>query len=212
MATGATRASRAAAGALCALLSFAALAGPEEDYRAANTAFRSGDVVGAMSLLKRNAAQGHLPSMVLLGYMLEQSSLDGEAVQMYRKAADAGSVDGEVALAAMLAAGKGIRRDEAQALLLYEKAAERGNANAVNFLAQAYISRTMGLAPDKRDNARAVAALKRAAEGGYEPAAAELARAYTAGDFGLVPDPAEAARWQSKVTTPAGSRTAKGSR
>ena len=212
MATGATKASSVVAGAVLVLMSLVAQAGPDEDYRAANAAFRSGDMAGAMSLLKRNAAQGHVPSMVLLGYILEQSSLDSDAVQMYRKAADAGSVDGEMALAAMLAAGKGTTRDEVQALRLYEKAAERGNANAVNFLAQAYISKTMGLAPDKRNNGRALSALKRAADGGYEPAAAELARAYATGDFGLAPDPAEAARWQSKVTTQGGSRTTKGQR
>jgi hypothetical protein len=203
MATGATRASRAAAGALCALLSFAALAGPDEDYRAALNAFRGGDMSGAMTTLRRTSAEGHVPSMVLLGYILEQGSLDSDAVQMYRKAAAAGSAEGEVALAAMLAAGKGVPRDPAQAVRLYESAAGRGNAAAINVLAQAYIGGTLGLTKENRDNAQALAALKRAAQQGYAPAAAELSRAYTAGDYGLAPDPVEAARWQPQAASPA---------
>jgi TPR repeat protein len=203
MATGATRASRVVAGALLALLSLAALAGPDEDFRAAQSAFRSGDMTGAMTTLRRTSAAGHVPSMLLLGYILEQSSFDGDAAQMYRKAADAGSADGEAALAAMLAAGKGVKQDIPQAVRLYESAAGRGNPTAINVLAQAYIGGTLGLAKDKRDNAQAVAALERAAKQGYEPAVVELRRAYTVGDYGLAPDPAQAARWVPKTAAPA---------
>jgi hypothetical protein len=203
MATGATRASRVVAGALLALMSFATLAGPEEDYRAALTAFRGGDMTGAMTTLRRTSGQGHVPSMVLLGYVLEQGSLDAEAAQMYRKAADAGSADGEVALATMLAAGKGIKQDVPQAVRLYESAAGRGNAAAINVLAQAYISGTLGFTREKRNNAQAVAALERAARQGFEPAVAELNRAYTEGDYGLASDPVQAARWVPKPTAQA---------
>lgn len=205
MATGATRASRVLAGALLALLSFAALAGPEEDYRAALAAFRGGDMTGAMTTLRRTSGAGHVPSMVLLGYILEQGSLDAEAAQMYRKAADAGSADGQVALATMLAAGKGVKQDVPQAVRLYESAAGRGNATAINVLAQAYISGTLGFAKDKRNDAQAVAALERAAGQGFEPAVAELHRAYTEGDYGLAPDPIQAARWTPKRAEPAKS-------
>lgn len=202
MATGATRASRVVAGALLALLSFAALAGPEEDYRSALAAFRGGDMTGAMTTLRRTSAQGHVPSMVLLGFILEQGSLDAEAAQVYRKAVDAGSADGEVALATMLAAGKGIKQDVPQAVRLYESAAGRGNAAAINVLAQAYISGTLGFTKDTRNNAQAIAALERAARQGFEPAVVELNRAYTEGDYGLAPDPAQAARWVPKPTAP----------
>lgn len=203
MATGATRASRAVAGALLALASLVAQAGPDEDYQSAHAAFRGGDMSGAMKTLRRTSAEGHVPSMLLLGYIFEQGSLDTDAVQMYRKAAATGSAEGEVALAAMLAAGKGVPSDPAQAVRLYESAARRGNAVAVNVLAQAYISRTLGLTRDKRDNAQALAALERAAQQGYAPAAAELGRAYRDGDYGLAPDPVAAARWQPQTAAPA---------
>ena len=211
MATGATKASRFVAGALLALLSFAALAGPEEDYRSALTAFRGGDMTGAMTTLRRTSGQGHVPSMVLLGYILEQGSLDTEAAQTYRKAAEAGSAEGEVALATMLAAGKGVKQDMPQAIRLYERAAGRGNIAAINLLAQAYISGTLGFTKDRRNNAQAIAALERAAREGYEPAVAELNRAYTEGDYGLAADPVQAARW---VPMPAESAkpAAKGNR
>jgi hypothetical protein len=209
MATGATRASRILAGAL-ALVSFAALAGPEEDYRSALTTYRRGDMTGAMTTLRRTAAEGHVPSMVLLGYILEQGSLDTEAAQMYRRAADAGSADGEAALATMLAAGKGGKQDIPQAVRLYESAAARGNGAAINVLAQAYIGGTLGFTKDRRNNAQAVVALERAAKQGYEPAVAELRRAYTEGDYGLAPDPAQAARWAPKPVEPA-KAAAKGS-
>ena len=205
MATGATKASRVVAGALLALLSFAALAGPEEDYRSALSAFRGGDMTGAITTLRRTSGQGHVPSMVLLGYILEQGSLETDAAQMYRKAAEAGSAEGEVALAGMLAAGKGVRQDIPQAARLYESAAGRGNGAAINVLAQAYIGGTLGFTKDKRSNAQAIAALERAARQGYEPAVAELNRAYTEGDYGLAPDPVQAARWVPKPTAPAKS-------
>lgn len=202
----------ALAGALLALFSLCALAGPDEDYRAAMTAYRGGDMTGAMTTLRRTSGQGHVPSMLLLGYILEQASLDSEAVQMYRKAADTGSAEGEVGLAGMLAAGKGTPRDLPQAVRLYESAAAKGNATAANALAQAYITGTLGLGADQRDNARALAALRRAAEQGFAPAAAELARAYTAGDYGVAPDPAEAARWQPKAGSASKAGPAKGAR
>jgi TPR repeat protein len=203
MATGATRASRVVAAAFLALLTLVVQAGPDEDYQAAHSAFRGGDMSGAMKILRKTSADGHVPSMLLLGYIYEQGSFDGDAVQMYRKAAATGSADGEVALAAMLAAGKGVPSDPAQAVRLYESAARRGNAVAVNVLAQAYISGTLGLTRGKRDNAQALAALERAAQKGYAPAAAELGRAYRDGDYGLAPDPVAAARWQPQTAAPA---------
>lgn len=210
MATGATKASRVVAGAFLALLTLVAQAGPDEDYRAAHGAFRGGDMSGAMKTLRRTSAEGHVPSMLLLGYIFEQGSLDSDAVQMYRKAAATGSADGEVALAAMLAAGKGVPSDPAQAVRLYESAARQGNAVAVNVLAQAYISRTLGLTVEKRNNTQALAALERAAQQGYAPAAAELGRAYRVGDYGLAPDPVAAARWQPQSAAPAKTAPAGG--
>ena len=178
-----------------------AAAGPEDDFREGQVAFRRGDVNTAVKSLRRAGDAGHAPSLVLLGYIYEQGSLDADAVAVYRKAAALGSGDGEVALAGMVAAGKGTAANPKEAVRLYEGAAQRGNATAINVLAQAYISGTLGLTPGQRDDAKAVEALRRAAEGGYGPAAAALARAYETGDYGLAPDAAAAARWAPKAAT-----------
>jgi TPR repeat protein len=176
-----------------------AAAGPEDDFREGQVAFRRGDVNTAVKTLRRAGDAGHAPSLVLLGYIYEQGSLDADAVAAYRKAAALGSGDGEVALAGMVAAGKGTAANPKEAIRLYENAAQQGNATAINVLAQAYISAALGLTPGQRDDAKAVAALRRAAEGGYAPAAAALARAYEKGDYGLAPDAAAAARWAPKA-------------
>lgn len=176
-----------------------AMAGPEDDFRDGSVAFQRGDVNTAVKALRRAGDAGHAPSLVLLGYIYEQGSLDADAVAVYRKAAALGYGDGEVALAGMVAAGKGTKADPKEAIRLYESAAQRGNATAINVLAQAYISGTMGLTPGQRNDAKAVEALRRAAEGGYTPAAAALARAYETGDYGLAPDAAAAARWAPKT-------------
>lgn len=58
----ATGSCKALAGALLAFFSLCALAGPEEDYRAAMTAYRGGDMTGAMTTLRRTAQQGFTPA------------------------------------------------------------------------------------------------------------------------------------------------------
>ena len=52
------------------------------------------------------------------------------AAAWYRKAADLGSVDGELRLAAVYRDGKGVERDMVQAAAWYRKAAEQGNVGA----------------------------------------------------------------------------------
>ena len=194
------------AGLVCAPAS--AAASPDDDYREASAAYRRGDMNTAIKTLQRGSDTGHIPSMLLLAYLFEQASLDSQAVAVYRKATAAGSTDGAVGLAGMVAAGKGTARDTTEALRLYESAAAQGNPTATNALAQAYISGTLGLTAAARDNTKAIAAIRRAAEGGYAPASDALARAYTRGDFGVTTDAAEAARWQTrKGTEPKASTT-----
>lgn len=187
------------------VVSGGAIAAPSDDFRAAEAAYRSGDMNGAVKILRGGSDAGHIPSMLLLAYIYEQASLDGQAVAMYRKAVAAGSADGEVGLAGMLAAGKGEPRDTGAALRLYESAAARGNPAAITALAQAYVSGTLGLTAGVRDDAKAVAAIRRAAEQGYAPAVEALARAYNEGNYGLTPDAAEAARWRDRRVAGAGA-------
>jgi len=92
------------AGLVCAPAS--AAASPDDDYREASAAYRRGDMNTAIKTLQRGSDTGHIPSMLLLAYLFEQASLDSQAVAVYRKATAAGSTDGAVGLAGMVAAGK----------------------------------------------------------------------------------------------------------
>jgi uncharacterized protein len=58
-----------------------------------------------------------------------------EAMSAYRKAADKGSTSAMVELGVLLAARSGVRKDEAQARKLFERAAEAGNPRGVTNLA-----------------------------------------------------------------------------
>ena len=121
-----------------------AWAAPEDDYRLGADAYRAGDVVRAMALLKTSADAGHAPSQSLLAYILDQAEFNEEAFAYYRKAAAQGNADGEYGLGSMYAVGEGVKRDPAEARKWITRAAERGHAAAINSLAQAYIEGELG--------------------------------------------------------------------
>jgi TPR repeat protein len=58
-----------------------------------------------------------------------------EAMSAYRKAADKGSTSAMVELGVLFATGSGVPKDEAQARMLFERAAEAGNPRGVTNLA-----------------------------------------------------------------------------
>ena len=89
------------------------------------------------------ADQGHVPSIVAMGdlYYWGARGVERDHVRAYeyfRRAADAGDIDGQVALAGMLLKGEGTEQDTATAVALYEAAAEKGNIKALNGLGYAY--------------------------------------------------------------------------
>lgn len=91
-----------------------------------------------------------------------------EAVSAYRKAADRGSTSAMVELGVMYGTGSGVRKDEAQARKLLQRAAEAGNPRGVTNLAALSDS---GRAPPDRIDARAMltkAAEKNSAEAQYQ--------------------------------------------
>jgi len=104
-----------------------AWAAPEDDFRAGSQAYRTGDVVQAMALLKRSADAGHAPSQSLLAYILDKAEFDEDAVAYYRKAAAQGDAEGEFGLGSMYAAGEGVKRDRAEARKWITRAAEKGH-------------------------------------------------------------------------------------
>lgn len=165
-----------------------AWATPEDDYRAGSAAYRGGDVVQAMALLKKSADAGHAQSQSLLAYILNQAEFNDEAVAYYRKAAAQGDPDGEFGLGSLYAAGEGVKRDPAEARRWIERAAEKGHAAAINSLAQAYIGGELGITEMQRNGAEALRWVRRAADSGYLPAMTRLASAYRTGAYGLAVD------------------------
>lgn len=165
-----------------------AWADPEDDFRGGSQAYRMGDVVQAMVLLKRSADAGHARSQSLLAYILDKAEFNEEAVAYYRKAAAQGNADGEFGLGSMYAAGEGVPRDYPEARKLITRAAEKGHAGATNLLAQAYLGGELGIDERQRRGAEALRWITRASEGGFLPAMERLAQAYRTGGYGLAID------------------------
>lgn len=123
-------------------------AGPPEDVKQAELAMRAGDVVTAMSLLRRSADQNYAPAQAALADLLHAAEFDQEALVLYRKAAEQGEGAGEFGLGRMYADGAGVPRDPAMALEWYRKAEKKNNAAALDALARAYRAGDLGLPRD----------------------------------------------------------------
>ena len=127
-----------------------AVAGPEEDYQEGFAAYRErGDIVGAMPPLRRAADAGHVEAQLLLGFILDWSEENEEAVRYYRMAADSGEPRGQMELARMYLSGEGVERDEATALSWIEQARDQGHAPALTQLGYAHLNGTLGFARDR---------------------------------------------------------------
>lgn len=174
-------------------------AAPEDDFRAGSQAFREGDVVQAMAVLKKSADAGHAPSQSLLAYILDKAEFNDEAIAYYRKAAAQGDAEGEFGLGSMYAAGEGVKRDPAEARKWIARAAEKGHAAAINALAEAYIKGGLGVDEKQRSGAEALVWVRRAADSGYVPAMEQLAVAYRTAAYGLAVDSTQAAALDAKV-------------
>ncbi len=172
--------------ALALLHSAASWAGNEDEYREGLSLYMRGDVVGAMNKLRPGAQAGHAPSQVLLAQLLEAAGLLPEAAGHYRRAAEAGNAEGQYALGAMLAEGRGLDRDEATARQWIERAVAAGHAGAINYLAQSYMRGGLGLAPPRSAEAPGLVTIRQAAAGGHLPAIDYLAQGYRSGAFGEV--------------------------
>jgi hypothetical protein len=97
---------------------------------------------------------------------------DAEAVNLYRKAADAGHTVAMVDLGHLYRDGRGVRLDEAEAVRLYRQAAEAGDALGMADLGRMYeAGRGVG-----RDVAEAVRWYRKAAEAGNDYAIEALRR------------------------------------
>lgn len=174
-------------------------AAPEEDHQAGEQAYRRGDLVSAMSSLRRAADAGHAPAQVMLAGILDQAEFDAEALGYYRKAADQGSADGQYGVGTMYLAGEGVKRDPAQGYLWLARAADNGHARAILALSAAHVRAARGDITEGPDHARAAEWLRKAADLNDLEALGVLARAYREGGFGLQPDAGLAGQYEARA-------------
>lgn len=175
----------------------AASGAPEDDFRAGERAYRAGDVVGAMTVLRRAADAGHAGAQALFGQLLDVAEYNVEAAQYYRRAADQGNADGQFGLGALHAQGEGVDRDPIAARNWFARAAAQGHAQAIHALAQAAISGELGFKAGTPD-AEGLAWVRRSSELGYLPAMEFVAKGYRSGSFGAV-DIAQAERLEQRI-------------
>lgn len=148
-------------------------AGPDEDYQEGLTAYRErGDIVGAMPPLRRAAEAGHVEAQLLLGYILDWSEENAEAVRIYRLAAEAGDPRGQMELARMYLSGEGVARDPTAARGWIEMARDQGHLPATVQIAYAHMNGAMGY---PRDYARARTLFQAASAAGSDQAKSGLA-------------------------------------
>ena len=174
--------------ALGLLLAASAWAGPTEDFASGRSAYETGDVRTAISLLRKSADQGHAPSQALLGQILDQSEQNEEAVKYFRLAAEQGNPDGLFGLGTMYASGDGVARDLGAARGWMVKAADAGHVQAVQAVAMAYMNGGLAVSPPERTSAVALQWIEKAAALDSLAAIDRLAVAYRKGDYALPVD------------------------
>jgi len=197
---------------LLALVLTGAGAAPADDHRAGWVAYQRGDVVAAMAALRPAAAAGHAASQALLAFILEHADFIDEAVALYRSAAVQDEPEAHAGLANLYLVGRGVAKDEKQALAHFSKAADLGHALSIQVVADAYLGGQMGVGQAPADDARAVVALRRAAEIGHLAAIEGLARAHRSGRFGLPLDASQAAAWDARAAEVRRQRVARPAR
>lgn len=168
----------------------------DEDYALGYQKYTEGDIVGAMTPLRKGALAGHVRSMVLLAQILDISEFNDEAIELFRKAAEQGDAEGMFGLGVMIAAGEGVKtKDPVEGMRWIRKAAELGVPRAINVVAQAYLRAELGIGEAERNTPEALRWSQLAAKNDYLPAIDALIEAYSRGGglLGIAtPDPAMA--------------------
>jgi TPR repeat protein len=173
----------------------------ESDYKKGYQSFHDNDVVGAMAPLRAAALAGHVKAMVLLAYILDYSEEDADAAKLYLKAAEAGDTEGMLGYGVMLASGEGLKKDVPAGRAWIVKAAELGNAQAVNVLAMAYVNGEYGISESESNSPEAKRWLELSARDDYLPAIDALVVAYRdGGTLGVDKDPAKMAEYQAMAS------------
>jgi tetratricopeptide (TPR) repeat protein len=137
-----------------------ALAAPADDTALGETSLRNGDLITAMAYFRKAAEAGHGPAQARMGDMMDASELNAEAVQWYQKAADQGDPAGEHGLGRMHVEGKGVPKDLAKALAHFQRAAQKNFPPALETLAAAHRTGTLGLPKNLPEAERLMAQAK----------------------------------------------------
>lgn len=142
-------------GLLLGFFAFApmAMASAEQDTENAEKEFGRGDLIKAEQLWRKAAKQGYAPAQTRLGYFLDKSEQDQEAVEWYKKAAEQGNAEAEFHLGTMYGAGEGVKKDLNQARIWIERAAQKDFLAAVSAMAEAYKHGELGLTVDLEKSA-----------------------------------------------------------
>jgi TonB family protein len=130
-------------------------------------------------------------------WTLKDDAKDPAAQAVYaetRAAAEAGDGDAQLKLGMMLQQGKGVQRDDVQALEWLSKAAEAGSAEAQFRIASLFLARESGAVTAQQAHAW----LLKAAEQGHAMAMMGLAGLYATGK-GTARDPEQAFVWLRKA-------------
>jgi TPR repeat protein len=176
-----------------------AIAGQDEDFAAGMISYRRSDFATAMPHLRKAADAGHAEAQAVLAAILDATDADEEAVTYYRKAAEAGNLDGVFGLATMYASGDGIKKDIQQARSLLIRAAEGGHKEATWLLAQAYIRGELGFSEDQRNGPEALKWIALAADQDFIVAIDAMEKAYRSGGYGLAVDMAKADQLKQRI-------------
>jgi TPR repeat protein len=123
-------------------------AAPEDDHRRGLEAYHRGDVATAMATLRGAANAGHAPSQSLLAFLLDRGDFSEEAAALYRQAAAQNDTEALYALGNFSLTGRGIAKDEKQALAYFSLAAELGHLASMQVLVESHAKGLMGLRAD----------------------------------------------------------------
>ena len=121
---------------------------PEATYKAANKSYQYNDWVTAIAQLRESAKVQHVPSMVMLAYILDRAEEDSEAIDWYRKAAMMNSAEAAMQLGIMLADGSGVEKNPSEGLEWVTRSAKLGHHPAMMLLVDVYTNSHMGAKPD----------------------------------------------------------------
>jgi TPR repeat protein len=139
------------------------------------SAIATADIATAIKFC-RTASASSRRALYQLGRAYAANQQIPDAISTYRKAADKGSTAAMVELGVMFGTGTGVRKDEAEARKLFERAAEAGNPRGVTNLAA--VSKGGGTPADP---AKSRAMLLRAAEKNSPEAQYQLGLMYEDG-------------------------------